>query len=135
MRALVAASAVLAATLTAGCATAAPDTRPARAYEACMRKAANTQAMVACAAAERAVQDKRLNAAYERALAKLNRTQKARLRAAQRAWIAFRDADCAARIDAAWGTMSRVDGSVCLIERSVERTRQLEDFPPHVAAR
>ena len=43
--------------------------------------------------------DAKLNAAYRASMARLNARQKGRLQAAQRAWIAFRDAECEAQTD------------------------------------
>jgi uncharacterized protein YecT (DUF1311 family) len=59
----------------------------------------------------------------------LNDRQKARLRAAQRAWLAFRDADCASRQDEDWGTLSRITANACVLRRTVERTIDLEGYP------
>ena len=53
--------------------------------------------MIDCFNAELKIQDARLNATYRQAQADLNARQKASLTAAQRAWIAYRDADCAAQ--------------------------------------
>ena len=84
--------------------------------------------MIECTAAELKVQDSRLNQAYRVAMADLNDRQKARLKTAQRAWIAFRDADCAAQFDEDWGTLSRISANVCVLQRTVERTLELEAY-------
>lgn len=50
--------------------------------------------MVDCLNAKAAFWDKRLNAAYPKALNAAASQQREQLRKAQRAWIAFRDANC-----------------------------------------
>ena len=62
--------------------------------------------------------DKQLNATYQEVLRRLRPSDQAAFRKAQRAWIAFRDADCA------FGDADRRD---CLIQRTDERERQLRD--------
>jgi uncharacterized protein YecT (DUF1311 family) len=85
--------------------------------------------MIGCANAELQVQDGRLNTAYQAAILRLERPrQKAALQKAQRAWIAFRDADCAAYVDEDWGSMARVEANACVLERTRERAAELETF-------
>ena len=88
----------------------------------------STAGMVQCAGAELEVQDKALNAAYRDLSSGMNARQKANLVKAQRAWIAFRDADCAARYDPDWGTISTINANMCMLQRTVERTIELEEF-------
>lgn len=88
----------------------------------------STAGMVQCAGAELEIQDAALNAAYRNLTAALNARQKANLVKAQRAWIAFRDADCAARHDPDWGSMSTINANFCMLQRTVERTIELEEF-------
>ena len=84
--------------------------------------------MVQCIGEELKVQDKALNAAYRDLVGDMNARQKANLLKAQRAWIAFRDADCAARYDPDWGTISTINANMCMLQRTVERTIELEEF-------
>ncbi len=95
---------------------------------------ASTMGQIGCIGAELKIQDGRLNAAYRKAMGELTSGQKTKLQAAQRAWIAFRDADCAAQEDQDWGTMSRVFANDCVLSRTVERTIELEGYPPDGAA-
>ena len=88
----------------------------------------STAGMVQCAGAELEVQDKALNAAYRDLSSGMNARQKANLVKAQRAWIAFRDADCGARYDPDWGTISTINANMCMLRRTVERTIELEEF-------
>lgn len=103
------------------------------AYAKCMASpdGQSTVGMLDCAAAEMKVQDARLNAAYRKAMDGLTPGEKDRLKAAQRAWVAFRDADCAAMEDPEqWGTISRINASQCMLDRTIVRSIELENFPP-----
>ncbi len=101
-------------------------------YEACMasRDAQTTIGMTRCAAAELAIQDARLNRAYKAALARRDdKATKAALLKAQRAWIAFRDADCAAaRATVGGGTLVGFIGVTCEREHTARRADALETF-------
>lgn len=90
----------------------------------------STAGTIGCIAAELKIQDAALNAAYRQVTAGMNARQRAGLREAQRAWIAFRDADCASRQDWEWGSMSTVAANFCVLRRTVERTIELENFTP-----
>lgn len=89
-----------------------------------------TAGTVGCIAVELKIQDAALNAAYRKLTAGMNTRQQAGLRDAQRAWIAYRDADCASRQDWEWGSMSTVAANFCVLRRTVERTIELESFAP-----
>ena len=82
-----------------------------------------------CVWAETKIQDARLNREYAAALRRLTAPQQAKLKAAQRAWIAFRDADCAAREDFEWGTLSQVNAAFCVLEKTAERADFLAGYP------
>lgn len=89
----------------------------------------STYGMIDCIGKEVAVQDARLNRAYQVALMRLERPrQKAALQKAQRAWIAFRDADCAAYVDEDWGSLARVEANQCVLDRTRQRADELERF-------
>ncbi len=116
-------------------AVAAPDPVQARyspAYDKCLGSpdGQSTMGMISCTDAELQVQEARLNAAYSRTMASLNARQKTRLRAAERAWLAFRDAECASYEDQDWGTISRINASACVLRMTVQRTIDLEAYPP-----
>ena len=89
----------------------------------------STLGMTECVYAEVKVQDARLNVAYAKALTDLTPAQKAKLVAAQRAWIAFRDADCAAQQDADFGSISKIYEAYCNLDRTIVRTQDLKDYP------
>lgn len=103
--------------------------RYSAAYEGCMRKAVSTLDMLDCAGKETERWDGRLNRAYQSRLASLNDRQRRALKQAEKAWIAFRDLDCAAYQDEDWGTISKIDASQCFLRRTVERALELEAFP------
>jgi len=100
------------------------------AYQACSNEAGSTHAMLDCSRAEYAVQDRAMNAAYQRVMATLNARQQAKLRKAQRAWIAWRDAKCESFQDEDWGTLSLVIASACLVDETLRRLIELEEYPP-----
>ena len=106
------------------------EARETAAYRSCLDQAVSTPDMTGCMAAEYEVQDKALNAAYAKAMDGLNARQKEKLKTAQRAWIAFRDANCRALQDEDWGTLSRVTAMSCMVRMTIERTIELEDYPP-----
>ena len=98
-------------------------------YEGCMHKAASTLDMIDCAGRENDRWDARLNRAYQARMTSFNDRQRGALKRAQKAWLLFRDADCAAYEDDDWGTISKIDASQCVLRRTVERTIELEAFP------
>lgn len=102
----------------------------------------STLGMTNCALSEAQVWDKYLNLEYRAAMDALeamdtdeaeffpefaNRAES--LRAAQRAWIAFRDAECGLAY-AMWGSgsMRNIAGSNCSLEMTASRTIELRDL-------
>ena len=105
--------------------------KPVSTYDRCLASPAGqtTAGMIECANAELRVQDGRLNNAYQGAILRLERPrQKAALQKAQRAWIAFRDADCAAYYDQDWGSMARVQANACVLDHTRQRAEELDAF-------
>src|SRR5690242_19036366 len=86
--------------------------------------------MTECAAVSARLADRRLNKAYADVLRYLNAQDRAQLVAAQQAWLRFRDYDCAF-----WGggggTIAPTNQQYCLAERSTERAKELEGWPPN----
>ncbi len=73
-------------------------------------------------------EDAKLNKNYKACMAKLDATAKAKLQKAQRAWIAFRDADCDYQADEMrGGTLETVIGLSCLATETQERAEMLKD--------
>jgi len=85
----------------------------------------STLEMVNCLAAKTAQWDKRMNAAYQQALGDAGAQQREQLRAAQRLWIQYRDANCL-YYDLGEGTIARVDAGECLRSMTEARARELE---------
>ena len=130
------AAAALAGAVMASDASAAPkdpvEARYTPGYQRCLNapEGQSTYGMIECASGELKIQDARLNGAYRKAMAGLNPRQKAKLLAAQRAWVAFRDAECASFEDEDWGTLSRINAADCVLTLTVKRTIDLEGYPP-----
>lgn len=85
-----------------------------------------------CLQAETAVWDALLNEQYQArmaALANLDAGLPDQLRTAQRAWIAFRDADCGLAY-AIWldGSMRTVAAASCHLKKTAERALELRDL-------
>ena len=99
-------------------------------FDACVRQNDSTPAREACAAGETRRWDERLNTAYRRVMASANWTAatKALLRDAQRAWVPYRNAKCAAQseLDYEGGTMSRIDYADCVMNETALRAVELE---------
>ncbi len=106
-----------------------------KAYDRCMAKAQASHGypereMGECNDAEWKRRDASLNAAYLKALARVGVAQDD-LKAAERAWIAYRDADCAVyQNQGEFGTLGGVDAGRCMIDRTIERTEALKAFFP-----
>ena len=133
LAALFAAAAVLGLAAQAHAEDPAVAKRYTPAYQKCLDApdGQSTMGMIGCIGDELAIQDAALNAAYKKAMSDLTPGEKTNLQRAQRAWIAFRDADCAALEDPEqWGSISRINANVCMLNRTIERTLELEDFPP-----
>jgi uncharacterized protein YecT (DUF1311 family) len=107
-------------------ATADPDTYSA-AFSACMDQAAGvTGDMRDCSADEYARLDVTLNATYRELMGLLEDDLKTELREAQRAWIAFRDAECDYRSLAQGGTLGLLIRDSCWLDLTSQRVRRLK---------
>ena len=85
----------------------------------------NTYQMVECLKAKTAQWDKRLNTAYQEALKDAVLKQQEQLRAAQRLWIQYRDADCL-YYGLGEGTIARIEAGSCMLTMTEARARELE---------
>lgn len=56
----------------------------------------------------------------------LTPAEKPRLRAAQRAWIAYRDSWCGVTYDAASGSLERISANMCTLDETILQTMRLE---------
>jgi uncharacterized protein YecT (DUF1311 family) len=85
----------------------------------------STQEMVECLQAKTAQWDKRMTIAYEKAMKGAIPQQHDQLRAAQRLWIQYRDANCL-YYGLGEGTIARLDAGECLRSMTEARARELE---------
>lgn len=93
---------------------------------ACMDKAGGvTMDMVGCLSTAYEQQDKRLNAEYEALRERIEANRHTALRDAQRAWIAYRDANCAFYADPDGGTLARVSANQCMVDMTAARADEL----------
>lgn len=118
------------ATLAASSAQAR-DTVYSDAYAACMDASGGvTASMIDCIGNEYALQDAALNAAYAALRAALPAERRAQLQAVQRAWIAYRDANCGFYADPDGGTLARVAANDCLLRETATRAAELRGLLP-----
>jgi uncharacterized protein YecT (DUF1311 family) len=98
-------------------------------FTMCMDKAGGvTTSMVECIAAETKRQDVRLNKAYKNLMNTLNATRKKELQDTQRLWMKYRDANCKFYYDPNGGSIVRVTSAGCLMDMTVARADELENF-------
>jgi len=93
-------------------------------------EAMTTREMMVCEKAALDTADKELNRVYDVMQANLDKTGKLLLRDAQRAWIAYRDAECARIADfARGGTMAPLLALGCKAKMTADRTTELARNP------
>jgi len=85
----------------------------------------NTFQMVECLTAKTAQWDKRLNIAYQNAVQDAGSAQRDQLRAAQRLWVQYRDANCL-YYGMGEGTIARLDAGECMRSMTEVRAKELE---------
>ena len=85
----------------------------------------NTFQMVECLKAKTAQWDKRMTIAYQQALKDAVPAQPDQLRAAQRLWIQYRDANCL-YYGMGEGTIARLDAGECMRSMTEARAKELE---------
>jgi uncharacterized protein YecT (DUF1311 family) len=99
-------------------------------YKRCVASSGQRDAAVAdCERSEYRRQDQGLNAVYKQLESKLDPSGKSKLRDAQRAWIAFRDSQCAyerSREDG--GTLAPVLEASCLKRLTGQRVQDLRQM-------
>jgi len=113
-------------------------TQPVAAADDC-NDATNTVEINQCADRAFGLADKALNAAYKAVLAKIaadnggepseaKKLEEA-LRASQRAWVAFRDADCKGLVAMEWSGGSGATSAIlfCMTQMTQERTASLTE--------
>jgi uncharacterized protein YecT (DUF1311 family) len=101
--------------------------------------ASTTVEMNFCADKDLAAADEKLNAVYKKVLAQIDESGlekpydraswEAAMRASQRAWVAFRDADCKGVVPMEWSGGSGTSAAVlgCMSQKTIERTKELSE--------
>jgi uncharacterized protein YecT (DUF1311 family) len=87
----------------------------------------STAEMVDCLAVKTQRWDKRMTIAYQQAMKDAPAPQREQLRAAQRLWIQYRDANCL-YYGMGEGTIARVDAGECVRRMTEVRARELENL-------
>ncbi|MDX8442735.1 lysozyme inhibitor LprI family protein [Mesorhizobium australafricanum] len=101
-------------------------TAPAAFAEDCDRNDDSQSMMNICADADYQAADAKLNAAYKELVSRNDQASNKLLQTAQRAWIAFRDAECAySTADSEGGSIHPMEVSQCLVRLTNERIKQL----------
>lgn len=95
-------------------------------HEACMENAVSTADMVACISEEFEREDQRLNDNYQQLRSQLSDGRKEQLLTAQRAWIAYKDANCDFYADPEGGSLARVSANSCVLTETTDRADELE---------
>lgn len=96
-------------------------------FSACMEASVGvTSAMIKCIGHELELQETKLNAAYQKLLAKLDGGQQQRLKEAQRAWLAYRKANADYYLAPDGGTAARLASSDVYLRMTAERAAELE---------
>ena len=85
----------------------------------------STFQMVDCLKAKTAQWDKRMTIAYQQAMKDADQQQRDQLRAAQRLWIQYRDANCL-YYGMGEGSIARIDAGECMRNMTEARARELE---------
>ena len=85
----------------------------------------DTFQMVECLKAKTVQWDKRLNVAYQKAVQDAQPAQRDQLRAAQRLWIQYRDANCL-YYGLGEGTIARLDAGECMRSMTEARAKEFE---------
>ena len=105
-------------------ARAGSDTRYGPEYQLCNRR--STAGIVECVGRLTKAWDRRLNAAYRKLLDASPESVR-RLRAAQRLWIQFRDANCR-YYGTGEGTITAIHAAECMRSMTAHRALELEDL-------
>ena len=98
-------------------------------FSACVNKSGGvTSSLIECISAETQRQDARLNKAYQTLVGLLGADRRRQLQGAQRAWIRFRDTNCAFYMDAEGGSLARLSANDCVMSMTANRAEELETF-------
>ncbi|SDN51055.1 lysozyme inhibitor LprI family protein [Vreelandella arcis] len=101
---------------------------PSQSHAACMQKAISTLDIITCISSEYERQDQRLNENYQRLRSQLSSRRREQLLTAQRAWIKYKEANCAFYADPEGGTLARVNANACVLNETIQRADELENL-------
>jgi uncharacterized protein YecT (DUF1311 family) len=93
-------------------------------YKSCGDQS-NTVAIVDCVTAQTKIWDQRLNTAYQRLAQRIDAGQRDPLKAAQRLWIQYRDANCRF-YGSQEGSIRQIQAAECLRAMTQDRALELE---------
>jgi len=117
--------------LSACIAHAGDDVPLSKEHGQCIDKSGGSDfAMIECYGAEYTRQDRRLNVAYRKLLARVSKSKAEELRKVQRAWVAYVEAECNFLYDneELSGTLDRLSASACNVTERARRAADLEGF-------
>lgn len=95
-------------------------------YKTCLDASGGaTFGMIDCINAEEKLWDQRLNRSYQAVLKQLTPDRQKSLRAAQRLWLQYRDANCGFYFDPDGGQMARLTATECHLRMTADRATEL----------
>jgi uncharacterized protein YecT (DUF1311 family) len=96
-------------------------------FDACIKKSGGvTSEMMDCVNVETKRQDEKLNQSYQKLLTSLKAARKAQLVDAQRAWLKYRELNCAFYDDGSGGTAAGLAANDCTMTMTAKRAGELE---------
>ncbi len=105
--------------------TGAPAQMYGNDFESCSQS--STVEIVACLQRRAQAWDARLNQAYKEAMARVDAPQREPLRAAQRLWIQYRDANCRA-YGSREGSIRQIEAAECVRAMTQARAEELAEM-------
>jgi uncharacterized protein YecT (DUF1311 family) len=116
----------------AGLVVGAPGVASAQMSTSCADSAQSQAALNACAVDGARAADQQLKQSYDDLTRYLDPVSKDRLAAAEKAWIAYRNADCGF-----WGasaaSLSKMNYENCLAQLTTARAKELDSWPPNAS--
>jgi uncharacterized protein YecT (DUF1311 family) len=101
-------------------------------FDACIKKSGGvTSEMMGCMDVETKRQDEKLNQSYQKLLASLQSARKTQLVDAQRAWLKYRELNCAFYDDGSGGTAAGLAANDCIMTMTAKRAAELIYLMPN----
>ena len=98
-------------------------------YEGCLRDNGSTSdGIQMCINNETKFHDEHLNEIYKQLVKDVSSERKKQLQSAQRAWIKYRDTNCAFYNNPDHGTFGFIAQQTCIMNMTAERAQELEDL-------